>query len=71
MDLVVYIVMGVFVVFVAIMSMKQKKRDSAKSLEQRREELWEYSQQRVNEEFRQSKPNDDGSSIEKGSSEEG
>ena len=58
MTLVEYILGGIFIVFVAIMSMRHHP-NRGKSYEQRRDELYEYSQQRM-EEFKatEMKPRD-------------
>ncbi len=63
MDIFMGILSAAFVIFVAIMALRQGKENRGKSYEQRRDELYEYSQKRV-EEYRQSNKVEGGSSEE-------
>lgn len=65
MDVIGPILLTAFVIFAAVMAMRQNKRNRGKSNEQRREELWAYSQRRVNEEFKQANEDEIDSSGEK------
>ena len=49
MDLVTYILLGVFAIFVAIMSLRKGDADRGKSYEQKRDEMYEYYEQRMEE----------------------
>ncbi|MBQ9043131.1 MAG: hypothetical protein IJ111_10020 [Eggerthellaceae bacterium] len=64
MDVIGPILLTAFVIFAAVMALRQNKQNRAKSNEQRREELWKYSQSRVNEEFKQTKELENDSSEE-------
>ena len=70
MDLVTYILLGVFAVFVAIMSMRKGNSDRGKDYEQRRDEMYEYYEQRM-EEFKATEmKRSESGSLESDSSDE-
>lgn len=52
MDFVTYILLGVFAVFVAIMSLRKGDPDKGKDYEQRRDEMYEFYENRM-EQFRE------------------
>ena len=49
MDLVLYILLTAFAIFVAFMSLRHRNTDRGKSYEQRRDEVYEHYEQRMEE----------------------
>ena len=64
MTLVEYIIGGIFVIIVAILSLKKGNPDKGKDYEQRRNEMYEFYENRM-EEFRDTEMNKDDSTEEK------
>lgn len=62
MDIIIWIVLAAFVIFAAVMASRQGKQNRGKSYAQRREEMYERYEQRM-EEFRQTEK-DQGESTE-------
>ena len=60
---IIWVVLAVFVVFVAVKSLNQRKQNGGKTLEQRREETYARYEQRM-EEFRQTEMKESDSLIE-------
>ena len=63
MDIVMWVVLAAFVIFAAVMAMRQGKQNRGKSYTQRREETYQRYEQRM-EEFRQTEKNQEESSEE-------
>ena len=62
-QIIIYVVLAAFVVFVAVMSHNQRKQNGGKTLDQRREETYARYEQRM-EEFRRTEMKKDDSSSE-------
>ncbi|MBQ6455454.1 MAG: hypothetical protein IJJ32_05145 [Eggerthellaceae bacterium] len=60
---IIWVVLAVFVIFVAVKSLKQRNQDGKKTLDQRREETYARYEQRM-EEFRKTEMKKDESSEE-------
>ena len=58
-----WVVLAVFVIFVAVKSLKQRNQDGQKTLDQRREETYARYERRM-EEFRQTEMKKDDESAE-------
>ena len=56
MDFVTYILLGVFAVFVCIMSLRKGNPDKGKDYEQKRDEMYEFYEKRM-EEFKATEMN--------------
>lgn len=61
MDIVMWVVLAAFVIFAAVMAMRQGKQNRGKSYAQRREETYRRYEQRM-EEFRQTEKDQEESS---------
>ena len=68
---IIWVILAVFVVFVAVKSLNQRKQNGGKTLDQRRRDTYERYEQRM-EEFRQTemKKDDPSTEIVKGESSE-
>ena len=70
MDFVTYILLGVFAVFVAIMSLRKGDPDKGKDYEQKRDEMYEFYENRM-ETFKNTEmKGSESETLESGSSEE-
>ena len=63
MDFIGYVLLGVFVIFVAYMSLRKGNPDKGKSYEKRRDEMYEFYENRM-EEFRETEMKEDDPSSE-------